>query len=177
MAVNIRDRAPTRGEVKPGKVRKCVDCGDIKMVSSYHPNVKRCPSCAAKLRRGNGNWNSKGGFDNGDGYIRIIIHSDSPFYPMADSEGRVLKHRLVMAEKLRRCLLRSEHVHHINGNRNDNRLENLQLISQADHNIRQSLCFHCGLRKQIKLLKLQNKSLVAQIRALNLRIIEGDTNG
>jgi hypothetical protein len=170
------EKVPTRGEVKPGKVRQCVDCGDIKLVNSYHPDVKRCPICAARLRRGNGNWNSKGGFDNGQGYIRVIIFPDSPFYSMADSQGRILKHRLVMAEKLGRCLLRSEHVHHLNGNRNDNRLENLQLISQANHNIRQSLCFHCQLREDVKLLKIQNKFLLEQIRASNLKAMEGGRN-
>jgi len=155
------EKVPTRGEVKPGKVRQCVDCGDIKLVNSYHPDVKRCPICAARLRQG---------------YIRVIIFPDSPFYSMADSQGRILKHRLVMAEKLGRCLLRSEHVHHLNGNRNDNRLENLQLISQANHNIRQSLCFHCQLREDVKLLKIQNKFLLEQIRASNLKAMEGGRN-
>ncbi len=45
--------------------------------------------------------------------------------------GGVLEHRAVMASRLRRSLLSSESVHHINGNRHDNRLENLELWSSS----------------------------------------------
>lgn len=50
-------------------------------------------------------------------------------HPNATAEGTILEHRLVMSNYLGRGLQPGENVHHINGNRHDNRLENLELWS------------------------------------------------
>ena len=51
------------------------------------------------------------------------------------NDKKILQHRLVMEEHLNRKLKIGEIVHHINEDRLDNRLENLQLLSgTSEHN-------------------------------------------
>ena len=60
---------------------------------------------------------------DGYGYVRLMMRDS----PMASSKGYVPEHRYVMAQHLGRPLTRAESVHHINGNKTDNRIENLEL--------------------------------------------------
>lgn len=66
---------------------------------------------------------------NGDGYW-MVYH---PGHPMAGPNNYVPEHRYVMAESLGRVLDAEEIVHHINHDPTDNRLENLQLTTRAEH--------------------------------------------
>jgi predicted transcriptional regulator len=67
--------------------------------------------------------------DKNIGYVRIY----APFHKEANSWGYVYEHRIVMENALGRCLKDNEIVHHINGNRNDNRVENLLVMDRVEH--------------------------------------------
>ena len=71
----------------------------------------------------------KGGIRIKNGYIFIYM----PEHPMSDSIGYIREHRLVMEKKIGRHLHKWEIIHHINGIQNDNRIENLELMTQGNH--------------------------------------------
>lgn len=66
------------------------------------------------------------------GYIVIKLNPSSPYFSMSNG-GWITEHRLVMAEHLGRCLKSWEIVHHRNGNGQDNRIENLEIMERLPH--------------------------------------------
>lgn len=60
-------------------------------------------------------------------YVRVKVAG----HPNADWRGDTLEHIVVMTEHLGRPLRKGETVHHRNGIRNDNRIENLELWASS----------------------------------------------
>jgi hypothetical protein len=84
----------------------------------------------------------KGGrFKDDDGYILVYC----PDHPYARNSRYVAEHRLVMEKHLGRYLEPKEYIHHKNEIKDDNRLENLQLVSYKEHYI-----IHHGKREEMK---------------------------
>lgn len=71
----------------------------------------------------------KGGRKIHEGYYLVWL----PDHPQAQGSGYILEHRLVMMNKLGRLLNKNELVHHKNGNKLDNSIENLELVLWGDH--------------------------------------------
>lgn len=135
----------------------CPDCG--KRISR---NAVKCSACA---RRGNGgswaeekkqkirgenNHSWKGGrIVNSMGYVQIYM----PEHPNACGKNRayVLEHRLVMEQYIGRYLRPEEVVHHIDGNKQNNCIENLLLFANSKAHFKFNhfgaknfVCRHCG---------------------------------
>mgnify|MGYP001565857374 CR=1 FL=1 len=151
-----------RPEKKTGKIVNCAYCqkefylpkNRLVKIGSFCCSL----SCSAKFRmqdlifrekvhsstRGKIQWNKNkklprysgvnhpqwrgGRLRHGDGYILIYI----PEHPL-NCKGYVLEHRLVIENHIGRYLTRGETVHHINGIKDDNRVENLQVLSNSEH--------------------------------------------
>ena len=76
-----------------------------------------------------------------DGYIAIYF----PDHPLSNSDGYIMEHQLVMECLIGRHLEKNECVHHINFIKDDNRKENLQLMTINEH-----MSLHSKLRHQNK---------------------------
>jgi hypothetical protein len=87
-----------------------------------------CESTARIKRPLDRQHNGRPAVHDSNGYVRVY----EPDHPRA-AGGWVFEHRIVMEAFLERQLERHEHVHHINGKKDDNRLENLVVMDQVDH--------------------------------------------
>ena len=102
--------------------RLCQNCG-IKFIPCRMdiPGLFCSRGCAVRMR--------SAGIINRKGYVYIL----TPDHPNATSQGYVGEHRLIMEAHIGRYLTKNEIVHHLNHERSDNHIDNLQLMTISKH--------------------------------------------
>lgn len=123
----------------PVIARPCEECGAIFKPSSGAAGRFCSRPCFYAGSRGPRAPHWRGGRQiRADGYVDVW----APEHPNAKGHGGYVKeHRVVMEQQLGRLLCSDESVHHINGDRSDNRLDNLQL-RQGRHG--KGVAYQCG---------------------------------
>lgn len=101
-----------------------------------------------KYRENNPTW--KGGRVKFLGYIRI----HNPKHPNANGQY-VFEHRLIMEKYLGRYLYPWEIIHHINGIKDDNRIENLKLLPGIEHNTKVQKIYQENLQLKQRIAELE----------------------
>lgn len=136
----------------------------------YAPVSRRSPSKRKPYKLGGGV-----GFDSSPGchFLFRVYMYNKPFvlkidkklgymyfidkdHPLANSQGKVYYHRHIMSLYINRWISRNEIVHHKDKNKQNNSIENLEILSNIEHsklhNKKQKiyLCIICGKESNTK---------------------------
>ena len=143
---------PCHDKAKTKPRPPCEFCGGEKL---RHDKRTCSVKCGVRLAIKEGRWhypnppnsygpsntNWKGGRKKTEaGYIYVLAPID---HPVRKKRRYIAEHRLVMEKHLDRYLTGKERVHHRNGIKDDNRLENLELVTAKVH-LGKVTCPYCN---------------------------------
>ena len=113
---------------RTGENRKCIVCDKEFYIRKYRANkvcTKYCSrSCLAKIHLKP--YVEKFGF-------KPLNKPHHKYKTIRVNGKNIREHRYIMEQYLGRKLEKWEHVHHINDDSSDNRIENLEVLSNSDH--------------------------------------------
>lgn len=113
-------------------LKECEFCGiEYRAVKGKRERFcsRDCYIAASYKRPLDRQHNGKPAVLDNSGYVRIY----EPGHPAATRNGWIFEHRYIVEQAIGRTLAPDEHVHHLNHIRDDNRPENLQLLSHSQH--------------------------------------------
>lgn len=109
----------------------CKECGSSEDIITYKYAKFRgyCCKCMYRIKRAKPTYKNGKCVDS-DGYIRLSGYFNHP----RANHGQVYEHIIVMENHLGRLLdWPQEQIHHINGDKTDNRFKNLTIVNTSEH--------------------------------------------
>lgn len=120
-------------QTKEPIIKKCVSCDNILILKPSQAHINSCSmdcrDAAATKRPLDRMYNGKRARLDRQGYVMVY----EPDHPNKSFHGWQYEHRLVVEKELGRYLDSSEHVHHVNGIKDDNHFENLEVMDGIAH--------------------------------------------
>lgn len=106
--------------------------------AEHHFCSKACADeFKAVMQKGLGNTNWRGGKKvNSNGYVKIhesLVKNVFKKFIDIDEDGYVYEHRLKMVKDKGRAIRDGYEIHHLNGDKTDNRIENLVEVTRQEH--------------------------------------------
>ena len=98
-------------------------------ISLLHKGKTLSPETRAKIAEAQRHGGIGFKKQRADGSMAVYF----PDHPKSSKDGYVMEHILVMEALIGRHLTENECVHHINHKRNDNKKENLRLMTKSEH--------------------------------------------